>query len=150
MTEYSKIRLRAADDGDFDFAWTIYRTSMEPLTEELLDWHEQDQRNVVKKALQASGSSVITVEEDSVGWLQVCESADNIYLAQLYVQTDSQNQGIGSFIVRHLCDRARRRGKSLTLDIMTNNSARRLNERLGFRPIGRSKYKIEMQWFDDE
>jgi len=150
MTDPPKIRLRDAGDEDLEFAWSLYRTLMKPLTVALMDWDEPNQMNIVKEALHAAGTSVITIEEIAVGWLQVRETAGDIYLAQLYIQTESQNQGIGTVIVRQLCDRARRQGKRFTLDIMINNAARSLYERLGFRAVGKSKYKIKMQWFDAE
>jgi ribosomal protein S18 acetylase RimI-like enzyme len=39
-----------------------------------------------------------------------------------------------------------REGTSLTLDVMKNNRARSLYERLGFGAIGSSEYKLNMRW----
>jgi ribosomal protein S18 acetylase RimI-like enzyme len=57
-----------------------------------------------------------------------------------------QNRGIGTAIVRGLCDRADREGKTLSLEVMKNNRVRLLYERLGFRVVGSSEYKIQMRW----
>jgi ribosomal protein S18 acetylase RimI-like enzyme len=48
--------------------------------------------------------------------------------------------------VRELTDKARQAGKALTLDVMKNNRARLLYERVGFRVIGESEYKLKMRW----
>ena len=149
MALSSKIRLRPASEEDLDFAWRLYRTLMKPLTEELLEWHEQRQHAMVKQALHVAGTSVVTIEGTRAGWLQVRETADEIYLAQLYIRPESQDQGVGTALVRQLCNLARRQGKALRLDIMTNNRARTLYERLGFRETGKSKHKIRMQWVDN-
>jgi hypothetical protein len=48
--------------------------------------------------------------------------------------------------LRELMDKARGGGKTLLLDVMKNNRARLLYERLGFKVIGQSEYKMKMQW----
>jgi ribosomal protein S18 acetylase RimI-like enzyme len=62
-----------------------------------------------------------------------------------YVVSALQNRGIGTAILRELTDKARKRSKTLTLDVMKNRS-RLLYERLGFQVIGQSDYKLKMQW----
>ncbi len=148
MIEPPKFRLRKATRQDLAFAWALYRASMKPLTEALLEWHEQRQHRMVKETLLAAGTSIVTIGGSRANWLQVRETADEVYLAQLYIRLDWQNRGIGTAIVQRLCDRARRQGKAMRLDIMSNNRARTLYDRLGFRPIARSKLKIKMQWFE--
>jgi ribosomal protein S18 acetylase RimI-like enzyme len=44
-----------------------------------------------------------------------------------------------------LGDKATQAAKALTLDVMKNNRARSLYERLGFGVIGESKYKLKMR-----
>lgn len=122
---------------------------MKPLTEELLGrWNEAGQKNVVELALTQPGTFIITKDGLRIGWGQVVESPDAIYLGQLYVTPSSQNRGIGAAILRELTDKARREGKPVTLDVMKNNRSRALYERLGFRVIGQSEYKLKMQWQD--
>jgi ribosomal protein S18 acetylase RimI-like enzyme len=79
-----------------------------------------------------------------VGWVQVIESRDTLYLGQLYVAPSSQNRGIATAILHELTDRARQGGKTLTLDVMKNNRSRLLYERLGFQVVGQSDYKLKM------
>ena len=140
---------RPARRADFDFAWMLYRDLMEPLTVELLgQWNELGQVMVVKEAMIHEGTSIITLQDVDIGWLQVIESKNAIYLGQIYIHPEIQNHGIGTAIIRDLIDRARRENKALKLDVMRNNRARALYERLGFRSISESDHKIEMQWHD--
>jgi len=75
-------RLRAARSDDFRFAWSLYKEVMKPLTEDLLGWwNEPGQKQVVEMALAHEG-------------MQVIESPDTLYLAQLHVAPPSQNRGI--------------------------------------------------------
>jgi len=141
-----RFELRPATGDDFQFCWLLYRDLMKPLTMELLDWNELGQRSVIEQAMTDSGASIIVVGGSDVGWLQVKETCDELYLGQLYVKSSMQNCGIGTAVVRQLCDRALREGRPLALNVMKNNRARVFYERLGFETIGSSEYKLNMRW----
>jgi ribosomal protein S18 acetylase RimI-like enzyme len=74
------------------------------------------------------------------------ETDAEVYLGQLYVVPLMQNRGIGTAVVRQLCDRARREGKALRLEVMKNNRARFLYDRLGLGVVGSTEYKLSMRW----
>ena len=140
------VELRPAKNKDFDFTWSLYRDLMRPLTEELLQWNESGQKAVIQEALAHEGTRIILVNGSNAGWLQVIDTSDELYLGQMYIQPALQNHGIGTTIVRDLCERAKTEGKHLTLDVMKNNRARVFYECLGFRVVGGSEYKLKMQW----
>jgi ribosomal protein S18 acetylase RimI-like enzyme len=140
-------QLRAARSDDFRFAWSLYEELMKPLTEELLGrWNELGQKQVVQMALAQQGTFIIVEDKLDVGWVQVIDSPDALYLGQIYVAPPSQNCGIGTAILRELIDKARKGSKTITLDVMKNNRSRLLYERLGFQVIGQSDCKLKMQW----
>ena len=102
-------RLRSVCSADFGFAWSLYRDLMKPLTVELLGrWNEPGQKRVVELALTQEGTSIIVIDGSDVGWLQVNESSDAIYLGQLYLAPELQNRRIGTAIVMELRDKADR------------------------------------------
>lgn len=140
-------QLRSVRPDDFHFVWSLYQDLMKPLTIELLGkWNETGQKQVVELALTQPGTSIITEDRSNIGWVQVVESPNSIYLGQLYVTPSSQNRGIGTAILRELTDKAQREGKTLTLDVMKNNRSRALYERLGFRVFGQTEHKLKMRW----
>jgi ribosomal protein S18 acetylase RimI-like enzyme len=144
---HSAFRLRPTASTDFPFAWPLYRELMQPLTVELLGrWNETGQKRVVEAALAQEGTFIIALDGSDAGWLQVSESSDSVYLGQLYLAPGSQNRGIGTVIVTELMDKARGAGKTLNLDVMKNNRARFLYQRLGFQVIGESEHKLHMRW----
>jgi ribosomal protein S18 acetylase RimI-like enzyme len=140
------ISLRPATPSDVNFGWEIYRESMRPLTEELLSWHNERQRAVVESAFNNESTSIITFDGQDAGWMQVLDRPEHLYLSQLYVRAGLRGQGIGTMLVKQLCDRAERSGKPLKLDVMKNNRARTFYDRLGFTVTGTSTYKIGMEW----
>jgi ribosomal protein S18 acetylase RimI-like enzyme len=147
ISDEFQFELRPISSDDFQFCWTLYRDLMKPLTVELLgSWNESGQKQAIERSLADSGASIIVVGESDIGWLRIGETDAEVYLGQLYVVPLMQNRGIGTAVVRQLCDRARREGKALTLEVMKNNRARFLYERLGFGVVGSSEYKLNMRW----
>jgi len=140
------IELLPATGDDLEFAWSLYRDLMKPLTEEVMSWDDQSQRAVVKQSLAHQGTSIITIDDANAGWLQVDDTSSGIHLGQIYILPALQNRGVGSAILKRLCDQARREDKAVFLEVMKNNPARAFYEALGFRVTGQSKYKFEMRW----
>ncbi len=139
--------LRPAHSGDLLFAWSLYEELMKALTIELLGrWNEAGQKQVIEWAVAQPDTSIIVKDGLDVGWMQVIGSPDSLYLGQLYVVPSQQNRGIGTAILRDLIGKARSNGKAFTLEVLKNNRARLLYERLGFRVIGQSEYKLRLQW----
>lgn len=143
------ITLRPITPSDLDFAWNLYRQSMKPLTEALMEWVDERQKQVVEGDVLGGEASIIVRNGHDLGWLHVRETIDALELCQLYVAPEVQNRGIGTVIVERLIGEARRKGKDLNLEVVKNNRARRLYERLGFVPAGESEYKLRMTWTGD-
>jgi len=79
-------------------------------------------------------------EGDLVGTVSISESlrpAESLHLFALEVSAARRNEGIGAEIVSWVVDEARRRGlQRVYLEVRTDNPARRLYHRLGFRRVG--------------
>jgi ribosomal protein S18 acetylase RimI-like enzyme len=143
---HGTFQLRPACGGDLLFAWSLYKDLMKSLTVELLGrWNEEGQKRVVELALAQKGTSIIVIDAFDVGWLQVSESSDFVYLGQLYLAPEMQNRGIGTAIVTELREKAQHARKALTLDVMKNNRARLFYERLGFQVVGETEHKLKMR-----
>lgn len=75
-----------------------------------------------------------------VGTVSISESyrpPESLHLFALEVSAARRNQGIGADIVNWVVEEARRRGlHRVYLEVRTDNPARRLYHRLGFRRVG--------------
>lgn len=75
-----------------------------------------------------------------VGTVSICESyrpPESMHLFALEVSAAHRNGGIGADIVSWVVEEARRRGlRRVFLEVRTDNPARRLYHRLGFRRVG--------------
>jgi ribosomal protein S18 acetylase RimI-like enzyme len=66
-------------------------------------------------------------------------SPPSMHLFALEVATEHRGEGIGTAIIEHVIAEARRRGcQRVYLEVRTDNPARRLYHRLGFRRVGKS------------
>jgi ribosomal protein S18 acetylase RimI-like enzyme len=138
--------LRPATRSDLDFCWPIYRDSMKPLTEAVGPWNEASQRKLIADAVADAGTSILRQHEDDAGWLQVEETRHVVHLQQLFLVPAVRNRGLGTSFLTWMKERAERKRKDLTLEVMTNNPARRLYERLGFKAISTASNKITMRY----
>ena len=79
-------------------------------------------------------------EGELVGTVSICESyrpPEAMHLFALEVSEAHRNEGIGADIVNWVVEEARRRGlRRVFLEVRTDNPARRLYHRLGFRRVG--------------
>ena len=141
MLEFS---FRRVEPTDFAFCWPIYRDAMQPLTAELMQWNEASQRRGIEEALSDEGASILVWQEADAGWLHVIETRRDIHLGHLYLAPQARNRGLGSKFLSWMGERATRKNKNFTLDVLKNNRARGLYERLGFRIIETSPLKYTM------
>ena len=143
MLEFS---FRRVTPHDFAFCWQTYSDAMQPLTAELMQWNEANQRRGIEEALADEGASILVSDGADVGWLHVIETRRDIHLGHLYLAPQARNRGLGTKFLHWMGERAKRKDKNFTLEVLKNNRARGLYERLGFRVIETSPLKFTMQF----
>ena len=95
-------------------------------------WREQSQGYREFMVAERNGELVGTVSIN-----ESLRPRHSMHLFALEVSARRRNEGIGRDIVRWVIDEARRRGlPRVYLEVRTDNPARRLYHRLGFRRVG--------------
>lgn len=135
--------LRASSASDLAFCWPIYRDAMLPLTPA---WNETEHRKIVEHAVGHTGTSILQSAKADAGWLQVEETKNVVQLRQIFLLPAMRNRGIGTDFLGWMKERADRKRKDLVLEVLTNNPAQRLYERLGFKPVTTADGKITMRY----
>jgi len=131
---------------DYDFALATYLASTKPLLIALGRWDEERVVSRFAGSFDPALIKILNVADSDIGWLQVSETPDEIHLDQLHLVENSQNQGIGTYLIRELQNRASSAEKALTLNVIRGNRAQALYERLGLRLVGGDEEKIRMAW----
>jgi GNAT superfamily N-acetyltransferase len=126
---------RPVEPRDHSYCWSIYKEATEPLASALNDWNEPAHRRLVDEALTDAGASILVRNRETQGWLHVDETRFDIHLGHLYIEPAARSQGLGGKFMHWMNDRARRKNKTFTIDVLKNSRARAFAERLGFRVV---------------
>jgi ribosomal protein S18 acetylase RimI-like enzyme len=142
----------------------LYRIYAESRSEELAAWgwgesereaflrmqYELRRRSYAMQ-VPAAEHRVIVWNGAPVGHLIVEEGDGSIRIVGVALLEACRNQGIGSRLIASLQQKAAMAGKTVVLSVdAANHRARRLYERLGFRPTGQSIPYLWMEWRADE
>jgi GNAT superfamily N-acetyltransferase len=98
--------LRSVTDNDFDFVKEVELGGLRPYITEVFGWDDefQDQRFI--DHWRTEGQSIICIDGEEVGLLEVREREGEVFLARLYIRADRRNRGIGSEIGGAVVERA--------------------------------------------
>jgi GNAT superfamily N-acetyltransferase len=147
MRVMPSFELRPAAKADFAFCWPIYRDTLRPLMEAApAEWREADHQRLVERAMADPGSSILRSDKADAGWLHMTENGQIILLKQFFLLSAMRNRGLGTGFIDWMKGRADRKRKDLNVELMSNSPARRLLERLGFKPVNTSGPTLTMRY----
>lgn len=90
---------------------------------------------------------LILLDGAPVGRLLVARNEGEIVLVDIALLTEHRGGGVGSALIKGLCEKAAREDVPLRLHVLkTNLGAKRLYERLGFKTTGESGMHFMMEW----
>ncbi len=136
---------RRAVPDDFAFAWALYSGLMREMSHQLGLWHEPVQREMIRAAMSSAGTDIILAGEEPVGWVQVQETSEAVFVHHLYIAAEHQRRGVGTRMLKKILKDARLRGKPVHLWVIRNNPrARQLYQRLGFTIVDEDKVKFHL------
>ncbi|MDQ4123707.1 MAG: GNAT family N-acetyltransferase [Acidobacteriota bacterium] len=125
-----QVEFRQIEQADFDFLWRLHNAALKDYVTKTWGWDENWQRDNFARTFTPFNGKIIVVDGKDAGYLWVIEKEFEILLASIRLLPEYQNHGIGSKIIRDLLEKSQ---KSVRLQVLKVNPARRLYERLGFR-----------------
>ena len=129
----------------YPFALKLYLTTMRPYTEELMAWDEAKQSASFARQWEPKDVTIITFQQETIGWLQVAVTPWEIWLQQMFISPEYQGRGIGTAVLTRLLIDWNSRGVPVKLSVLRNNPARRFYERCGFAVVAEVGVKLEMR-----
>jgi ribosomal protein S18 acetylase RimI-like enzyme len=123
----------AADDRDF--CVRVHHLAMRHYVEPLWGWNEvlQDQRAMESLARPDATHEIVLLDRAPIGYLSYEDRTELLFLSELYLHPDHQQQGHGSEIMRKLIAMTQSHRKPIELSVLTTNPrARRFYIRHGF------------------
>jgi ribosomal protein S18 acetylase RimI-like enzyme len=90
--------------------------------------------------------SIIEVDEERVGMIQILDQTDFVEIAELQIQPRHQNHGIGRRILGDVVTQAHKRGKSVKLSVaLKNERAYDFYLRCGFQEVAQTETHKQLQ-----
>ena len=140
------VTLRPVAGSDQDFLFQVYASTRRA---EVTAWGwneaQQDaflrmqftmQQRAYEMQHAQAAHDIIMLDDEPIGRLLVARSAGEIQLTDISLLTDYRGRGIGSQLITNLLDEADRTGAKVSLQVLKENPAARLYERLGFIRTG--------------
>ena len=72
-------------------------------------------------------------DNEIVGFIGIKNYDKELYLYRFFIDEKNRNKGIGTIALNKIIDMAREQNKDMTLEVIGDNIARDLYERLGFK-----------------
>lgn len=153
----TSIVLRPARPEDEPFLLELYASTR---AEEMAQWGWTEAQQAAFINLQFNGQQasyrmqfpqavyqLILLNDQPVGRMITLNTDEEVRLVDISLLVQHRNLGIGSRLIRDLCNEAAAEGKPCRLRVLrTNVAAARLYLRLGFVPDGESDTHMQMEW----
>ena len=112
-------------------AWAWEPSMRKPL----LDMQIRGQRSTYAAVYPHADHGIIMLENEAIGRLLVDRGPEIHTLVDITIRKQNRSAGIGTVLIRSLCMEAEIARKPLRLQVRTDNRAKNLYQRLGFRLI---------------
>jgi ribosomal protein S18 acetylase RimI-like enzyme len=142
----SDFRLRPAEESDYSFALALYLEGAKEHLTKIGRWDEDRFADLFRDGYKQGQTQIVSVDSRVVGFIQMVDFADRLYLRQIHLIDGFRGRGIGSTLIGAELKRGAESGRPVTLDVMHGNPARRLYVKLGFESTGQDPDKEQMIW----
>lgn len=145
LSDYMTIDLRSVRPDDYSFALDLYLDTIKPYASPWMTWVDEEQRALFADLWRPDDTRVIVLDGKRVGWLEVRQTGEEIFLKQLYLDPAYQRRGIGSYVIQRLLNDWAGIARSMALFVLKNNPAVRFYQRLGFDIVRETRTKFVMR-----
>lgn len=157
MTEpFGRLELRLVVDDDEELLYRIY-ASTRAGEMQIVPWTDEQKEAFVRMQFRAQdhhyrtvlpGTDRRVIVEDgvAVGRLYVDDRDDEIRVVDITLLPHARGRGIGAHLLGEIGERARATGRRVGIHVERDNPARRLYDRLGFRPVEEGEVYVLMHW----
>ena len=139
------VALRPVRAEDYGFALALYVETIKPYTIAFMPWVDAVENARFARLWAPADTRVITLDGIDVGWLEASDTGAEFVLKQFYVVPAHQQRGVGTQVMSLLLEEWEPQRRPIVLNVLKNNPARRLYQRLGFATVGETDIKYLMR-----
>jgi ribosomal protein S18 acetylase RimI-like enzyme len=132
------VQLRPATAADYEYARLVCHGAYRDMViRQFGKWEDPLQDRFFDKSWNDAPYDIILFEGEPCGYCRIDEHPGTLQLVEFAIDVSMQGRGIGSLVLALFKEMAVQKGKSAQLNVMrTNDRAKALYERLGFRVYG--------------
>ncbi|MDX1520004.1 MAG: GNAT family N-acetyltransferase [Anaerolineae bacterium] len=130
-----QVTLRQATMADYDFLYNLKKAALRAYVEPIWGWDEVRQQDLFKKKFDPAQRQIVVHDGADIGVLSVIQEENEIFLAGIEILPAYQGQGIGTGLIQRTLKNAFANGIPVRLQVLKNNPAIGLYERLGFAVV---------------
>lgn len=126
--------------------WPSYRAAFYPIIQaQFGGWDEAEQIEAFAQRIQRDGFMGIWVDGLLAGAMRIDWQASPVELGDLWLEPAYHHRGIGTHLVRWVCQQAQVKGREVQLAVFFANPAQALYARLGFEIVGKTEFQYVMR-----
>jgi ribosomal protein S18 acetylase RimI-like enzyme len=143
----SLFEIRDAGSDDYEAMFGLHEALFKEGIERIWGWDDSRQRENFADEWRTVATRSLFFAERWIGYVQLKEEADCLYLLCIAVKPEFQGMGIGRSVMAGLKMEAERCALPLRLSVFRSNPrAERFYEGLGFRVSGMNEDLVRMEW----
>lgn len=148
-TNHEMITTRPSSESDREYARTVHHSAYRDVVQRQFgNWDENQQDDYFEKAWTTNAHEILLGDGEPCGYVSVKRDPDSLTILEVVIDSQFQNQGIGSAYIASIQKEASNKGVPLMLEVLTHNRARALYERLGFLEYSQTDTHVQMRWND--
>jgi ribosomal protein S18 acetylase RimI-like enzyme len=144
----AKITYQDADtDADFEFCRLVHHSAYRDVVcRQFGSWDESIQDGFFRDKWNRLPHKILAVDDVPVGVLSAVVQPDGLYLNEIQILPGYQGAGIGSLVLKVQMEHSKSLELPLRLQVLRENKAQELYQRLGFQVTGTTETHVKMEW----
>ncbi|WP_417873997.1 GNAT family N-acetyltransferase [Xanthomarina gelatinilytica] len=131
---------------DWKLTFEFKKDGLKSYVEKIWGWDEKIQKKMHKDNFDPKKTEIIQSENNQIGFWTIQTSESEIYLENLILGKEFQNNGFGTKIMDLIIRKSEKEKKSIRLRVLKENKrAKKFYEKLGFETILESENHYEMK-----
>jgi ribosomal protein S18 acetylase RimI-like enzyme len=135
------ITTRPATTNDLVFLDRIYTQNMQCYVELNYIWNP----DLFKSKFIPNDYTVLIKEKKIIGFFKLTPEENNLYLGEIQIKKNFQNQGIGTKLIKEIIQQNKSKYQTISLQVLKGNPAIKFYQRLGFIISIATKTHYKMQ-----
>jgi len=137
------ITYRACEERDIEYLLWLRKETMNTHLENS-GLSIDDENHIKRIRYRFENAKFIYLNEKKIGLLKILQEQEHIEIIQIQIEPDYQGKGLGEILIKKIIDTNSRK-MPIRLNVLKENKARKLYEKLGFKIIEEDQHSFMME-----